>query len=1053
MGKQSCSCPNKYVEAKCVKTKCLKACKGEIKNLKTENLTVYKTLDLCKAKVIQPGECQPFHGWWRTLTKSNIGTSYSTQLVFIDMVSEEKRIYYYAGNVKYVHEFPEDEVPFSTLEVINDRVISINVDTSSTQIVDGITGTFPDNNNQYLTLQVGGEYDGLLSWEILPFSAKNEQFEGSNQLALMKKLKFDPTIEIRPYGNGDNNFVDSNSRKFMFEQVTNNFFLNNYISTSPAGQDERLLERPERLALKDAILTTGVERDVVDIFNINKSIKNSGITTVMVKGSYHFVNEASQVRFSGLTGDWSDLNDTYYKVCGIYNTEPETVEEQAPFYQTSTRIYYLQVVLDTSGKETFDKSVHGNNSVIKPSKVGPVTEDINHTDFIDACIYFIIKSLQQSTHSRILHYTEMVEEGDDFLREIDSRMTKPSLQNWEDVSKAILNEIPSFFQQHTFKSFFGNTICPPYYLPFWQQFYNCQVNEPFTALGVPGSEFFPPGVFIPEYATGNIGNEQVNLPAFGYNTPIENYILPESRRWLYFRVKPDTPVTNEQQENVWVLANYVGDIAAYETRGYASVGPGGLNTQGQLGGSRLEGLMSATPWGDETDVQLNDGFWSPFTDFDQFDPQTFNAGIINPDLVGGKKIGYLTFIANILHDPSYISLNINFGNPDLASNPDANAKKRQQYDGEREVIAEMMKYFISENVDAMIIDNRINGGGYNTHSFLECFGDDRKGITNLTSFQNQDNRNAIDVDFDIDVFSGTKLDNRTIRKVGETSPWDTIKPSLMENDYPGSVFKNGCCIMLTSQFAGSGGDQITRFFMGDTLDGNIGNDVQCYVVGSIDGILNGYSFFNKDLITSKFGSEFPDTNGIGSTPVQTRGETFIYNNIGGVTTDTRLANGQPITGLVPVNSNIVGPVTNSNGLGGLSIVQGALSTNIQDTVYFDFGFTGPGESVSGDPSTFQWSNGHWDNPPIGIDQVGSFPGQPDPLNLSTLRDSWLEESIRVIRLCLGDTLTLNRNLKSKDVTLRNFEPSKIKEISSKNVTCLKDVECYMKKKEKIRNKN
>ena len=639
--------------------------------------------------------------------------------------------------------------------------------------------------------------------------------------------------------------------------------------------------------------------------------------------------------------------------------------------------------------------------------------------------------MQESNHSILRSYV------DSPVSILDSFFTKSPLATWDDVSQAIVGNIPPAMLNYAYKpvGLRSNSICPPYYLPYWTSFFSVEINEPFLELGIPGSDLFPD--FFPPYAVGT-------LPIFEFNIPFENYLLPESPRWLYFRVQPNTPVTNAQQANIWVNGYDEDGNLIPEYRGYASVGPDGLNTGGQLGGSRFEGLMSNVPWGDD-DPEIVDGFWSPYTELDPSDPTTFNAGIINPELVGGRKIGYIMFVENLLHDPFYYSLNINFGNPALATSPDPELRKRQQYDGEAAIIAAMMRYFVEEQqVEAIIIDNRINDGFFNTASFIESFGAARKGNTSLEAFQNQDNRAPIDVDRDIEVFGGTRIDNRTIRKLIDTTPWPTVRPDLMEARYPGSVFKNGPVIILDSQSASSGGDQFPRFFMGDELDGNLGNGVQTYIVGTIDGILQGFDEVSQTLVCSKYGSEFPDQDNIGQSPLSFMTESLIYSNIGGAPTSTRYNPNTDystlIQALIPVNSNLVGPIYSSSNTGTPKIVQGALSTNIGDTVYFDFGYRGPGTAVDGTP----YAAGHWDNPPVGIDQVDGFPGQPDPNDPSSLRDSWLEEAIRVIRLSLGDIVTKSKNAKSGK---RTKGLSKVAKQAAARFTTKEDVEAHIKMKE------
>ena len=369
-------------------------------------------------------------------------------------------------------------------------------------------------------------------------------------------------------------------------------------------------------------------------------------------------------------------------------------------------------------------------------------------------------------------------------------------------------------------------------------------------------------------------------------------------------------------------------------------------------------------------------------------------------------------------------------------------RKRQQYDGESSVVSELMRYFNEQGVEAVIIDNRINGGFFNTQSFIELFGGKRTGIEDLHAFQDQDNRDSFNVDTQIEVWSGTTTDNQSLRRLADTAPWASVRPDLLEERYPGSVFKNGPVIILDSQSAGSGGDQLPRFFMGDNLDGDIGNGVTTKIVGTIDGILEGYSSGNNGLIVSKYGSEFGDT------PITIATEGLLYNLIGNVPTSTRInpATGKPITSLVPVNSNLAGPLYSSNNTGSIELVQGALSTNLSDTVFFDFGYTGEGQAVDGT----RYTEGHWDNPPVGIEQVDGFPGQPDPTVAESLRDSWFEEALRVTRLCLGDELTEKRaEPLILETPSRSGQVSPVTKICMSHIKTLEDMENLNKKRDEL----
>ncbi len=976
----------------------------KVKNLDVKNLKVKNKAQFCgdvsiKGDLTVDGEViekrDAFYGWWRLLSKGAPHDSFIPQLIFFDTRDENNiQTRSYGGTLWNTFEY-ETPTDIDLLPKIkqNERVISVIDDGSVTSTVEGITGTYPDIFTYDFTIQQGGEFDGLvfLGYDSV---ARNEELSGSTEGFLYEKLNFEPAVgdQIRPYGNGDNAFTNVNSRRFMFEQVDDIIFKANTPALSPRGLADRLLPRQERLALFEQIMNEGVDRDSIALYSIYKTTKNSGTTTLFTKGVYPFVRGASRVTISGLSGVWGERLNGEQQVVGILNTDDHTIDTQAPFFLPETNLYSFVIDVDTSDLPPFDASrdVCSDGALITPSRIGPITEDIEHQEWVDAVLYYTTKVFQQSVHSRPEAYFDAI--GNDFFASVDSSFTKPVLPTWDEVSQALLGNRAA--QQLAIRSKDNNgREAADFCLPGRISFTQTQINSPFEELGIPGSTL-DPGIF-PEYTVGP-------LPVLDYNIPTFNYLDPSSLRWLYFRVKPDTPIANTQQENVWVLAYDENGNLIPELRGYASVGPQGLNSGEQLGGSRLEGLLSPVPWG-ESDPSIEDGFWSPYT-YDVPLPVFFNVGIVRPELVDGRKIGYMTFAYNLLFDPYFIGLNANFGDP--AAGP-----KRQQFDGETAVVSEIMKYLNEQGVEAVIIDNRINEGFFNTASLIESFGGPRKGITDLHAFQNQDNRDAFNVDSEIEVWSGTTLEDRTIRKLIDTAPWPEVRPDLREQQYPGTVFKNGPVIILDAVSAGSGGDQFPRFFSGDNLDGDIGNGVTTKIVGNINGILDGYQPGAIPLITSRYGSEFNEDQGgelVGVSPYLVGAEALLYNNIGGVPTITRLnpTTGDPIEALVPVNSNLQGPIFSPENTGTLEIRQGALSRNLEDTVYFDFGYRGAGTAVDGTP----YAPGHWDNPPTGITQVDGFPGQPVPTDPTTLRDSWFEEALRVTRLCLGEELVAGKSI-------------------------------------------
>lgn len=188
------------------------------------------------------------------------------------------------------------------------------------------------------------------------------------------------------------------------------------------------------------------------------------------------------------------------------------------------------------------------------------------------------------------------------------------------------------------------------------------------------------------------------------------------------------------------------------------------------------------------------------------------VGLVKPELVGGRKVGYINYLSEIFLDPFFQILFPSFNPPE---NPDYSIKL---------LFGTIMHYITTElDVEDVIVDIRGNEGGFITLDYYAaaCFGGKR-----------------------IYPALATPLAGNPELHVTSQSKSPIINPNLIESTVPGSVFRGSKCrqskvILITDLNAASGGDIFPAGFIGDKGDGDLGKNTQAYIVGSVDGRLTG----------------------------------------------------------------------------------------------------------------------------------------------------------------------------------------------------------------------
>jgi len=812
-------------------------------------------------------------------------------------------------------------------------------------------------------LQTASELNGyvLLSGLNIPTFDSEAGFYHTHVLAPLQQSPPD----LRPYPD-DVSFPDAENPVLQVEQFV--AFVKNILPffskslLSDTGVDQGGFDD-----LFEEIRQHDIEQPVVTVTEILPS-RNHGPVTLIEPETYMRISPASHIEISGLTNAWASLNGEWPISTLVSYSQYVNRADDDVYYAQDTNKFRFLVAFDSTGYPEYDSLIHGTATVT--TRVHRLRNTATYRELIDVLWYLLISVFPLgTTHDRL-----------DFIG--TSRFSGPSedapivAQTFEEAQSIVLSE---FFGAHQFgiTRYGGHTASALPVLPTFGR--SRAVNEPFEELTdtIPGT----------------------------YKVTLNNYILAESVRYMWFRVDPQSPVTTPAHSSFLDFLDFFPNYNAY----VAATSQSGLLPPGKPeGGSRLEPILSQFPYTtgngtnpvtgnvDVTDAQGNFMFASPWS----FSLQDY-VGIIDPALVGGRRIGYLRLRDVLQTDFAELGLL-----PEFSIN--------QQTWPAVELYCSYIKYlneydFGSETgVESIIVDIRENAGGYLIFPFGFCFGGDRAGSEIVMGVPNQLNRPPINFG-DLDFFA--RNSSGTPSSIQSSLFEKPILPSVASSIVPNGVFNNGTVIVLTSISAFSGADFVPWLFAGDAGDGQLGSlqsgsSVKAYTVGNLHGFSHGTQFgfqvFSPDI------SGIAPQLGLPGFPFPTffyapEGSGTLESPFGVPTTRRRFPNGTAIPGLAPVCSSLPNsPLYNQSRVTPTPVAgigQRALSGEFGDVSYYDYGYLGPGSGFNG----FPYSNGHWDSVaqggPTGLTQRASgFPDQPELGDPATWRDSWFEEALRVAQI-------------------------------------------------------
>jgi len=209
--------------------------------------------------------------------------------------------------------------------------------------------------------------------------------------------------------------------------------------------------------------------------------------------------------------------------------------------------------------------------------------------------------------------------------------------------------------------------------------------------------------------------------------------------------------------------------------------------------------------------------------------EKLNVGMINLSLTKGKRIGYIRLGGFFAYDPNGL-----ISNSLVSIDQNTTLESSKMYS----TISRYLKHEL--NVEAVIIDDRNDGGGDTTHpgGFRSIFGGDYKIYDTYTKrFGGHD----------APIFPNLKESKNTpslYRDLSSKVLKLGTQPSEVESLFGDVVLKGSCknpfyIYYITSIISISSGDLLKHLMKGDHLDGDLGENTYAVTIGDTYGVLVG----------------------------------------------------------------------------------------------------------------------------------------------------------------------------------------------------------------------
>ena len=654
---------------------------------------------MCNATVIQPGECNPLHGWWKNESKgagllaSWLGIASGVQdcpYAFIDTTTTPPEIKKFT-----MGELSAPREPTSVDGVTN---VLPNSRTGPSEIVEnGRVFYIPDtffpglffNRGISITLQE----DGVTA--IVDSSGRNTLPQGGGVLgffSILKKLDGPPPFPIRP-ASSDGGFPNVNNPVYMFNQAVDIWTKSQNTQTASdlpnpfIGANEAEAVR-EQLLLDGIVRTSGLSEDGNKVTKILTSVPfpDRPLSTTFIFEKFPDFNRGSTITVEGFNAPYDVLNGNH----DVFAWDSFYYQPDSQYVKTSTSQFRVVIGVDTQGLPSYNEAIHGQ-PIIR-TKYGPIRSNSTYRQVIAALTEWNTVCIGGAIHEVLGVYCYIEEPN-------------VVIETFEELADRLAD---------------GTAV---------------QFIVPQREGQIQGSYFYaePPITFNPDIPTGPFPARDQNVAPwndpFSIGAPgwvgldfitVDNYI--EDKKYLWWRINPNTPINYPINA---VIAIFYGNA-----------------------GSRFEGFVSNDIPSSGVGPVPN-SFPYGTNDF------SFYFSIVKPEFSDGKKIGYVHLGDTGQGDPILLDTDPRFGEE---GSPIQQIQGRIDI-----WAAMMRYFVTEEQVDDIIFDIRSNNGGKVLTALASLIGGDRDSILAANTFNDNDQRPTVKLENLTQTYTGLPSDPKAIQ--------------------------------------------------------------------------------------------------------------------------------------------------------------------------------------------------------------------------------------------------------------------------------------------------
>lgn len=933
----------------------------------------------------------PFHGWWRKVTKTGLGSGATTAQSSGDEAYPSG--YYPAkpgdfqsndGDLGWANYYYLDTISIYPNVRVTSYGGTLDNVLKALYFESGLERMVEDSN----TLAYPGtpgtpsfSYDNFLG---VPFNSPNILKLQSNKTQIFAGSVSDPTFTlmstydfaygasvlekmteppvIRPYNNNEVAFPDVQDPVYMFKYYANLF---NERRNAGNGTEEAIDEWYSGYYNKQQLLNKYLSSaGKTETYNIHHVVKSTvtqnqeyytadfgeliGATKIYL-AQEHLITKGSTVSITGFTdGDWSTINnaytndvifDTHFKNANSGHFDLDETSKSGSFYNSTQ---YFVMKLDTSSLTGVETGAYKGWALYEGTPTVSVTHrvysDMSYNNWVAALKAYLLEVYGPSSNISIAQYLTSAN--------YDGRL----IASFDETDIDLVVPSFSFNPNQTLGSWAAGYAGGPTNLI--QSKY--RLGQPFTSM-YQYADHYDVMQTISDYYTGSLTG--------GYSIGILNYLNPDERYNLFYGFKGSFSTGTLDS-----IDAVQGQIQITVGQQYGLMN---LDIAGQTGGSILT-YTGAKFDGFNQDPTVDLTKWRLYGRGTSNTTRSmlYNLvyGLVRSELTDGKKIGYLyipNFEAYWFNSIFFYSENGGFYN--VWSDPAIlqNAPDKFLNGVIATAMVPVMQYFNSQQVDSVILDVRgSSSASLDSDWVAQFFGGDRLNISRTNFLNNTQNQKGTLLNTEIYEYylglNATGFDNY-------------LHPSFLESAqgygpgcvYHGSAQTGAKVVLLTSESLYGTSNNITWNMLGDNLDGQIGENTSVKILGCskcyTDTLTSGNAQLPYPYIESS----------IRGLPIQ-----YTAISAGGFTQNIKLSTGS--SGAITLNST--SRITDYNSISQMTTSTGAYPNalgnpfpmGLEEMVYPNFGFcenTKP--RLPGD----------------------TRPQQPDPTISGTWRDGWLEASI------------------------------------------------------------